>query len=119
MRVWTLAGALIVMSAACGVSRAQSESDHPPNDRAALHQACSADIQKFCAADEGGGHHVMQCVRQHQDALSDGCKSALSHARADHHWRPDSSSEGASPEGQGRDASPQTPTPQSGGQTTP
>jgi multidrug efflux system membrane fusion protein len=44
--------------------------------RAAMAKACGADIQKFCAAEQGFGR--MQCLRDHTDDLSGECKAVVS-----------------------------------------
>lgn len=117
MKHWILASAVLVISvSASGVGRAQSDADRPhgggPRD------ACAADIAKFCADIEPSGHHVMQCIRQHQDQVSDGCKSALASARGNHHWHRDGEQEGGGGWG-APDQAPPSSTPQTGERTTP
>lgn len=68
-----------------GVGRAQSDTDQHPRG-AKVREACQADIQKLCA-DAEPGRGVFQCVRQHQDQVSDGCKAALASAHGSGQWR--------------------------------
>jgi len=37
--------------------------------------ACQPDVEKFCANVQEGGGRIMQCLRQHQNELSDACKA--------------------------------------------
>jgi len=73
------AGALAIAGSAFGIAAAQSESGQSPggDHRGAIHQACQADIDKLCAGVQPGGGRIMQCMREHQDQVSDGCKSAM------------------------------------------
>jgi len=66
----TKAGAAKPASAAGGSGDARSAR------RAAMTKACGADIQKYCAGQEGFGR--MQCLRDHSDDLSTECKTAMS-----------------------------------------
>jgi hypothetical protein len=43
---------------------------------AAIRAACTQDAQKFCAGVQPGGGRIVNCLKQHKDALSDGCKQA-------------------------------------------
>jgi hypothetical protein len=52
-----------------------------------LRAARQADIDKLCADVEPGNHRTMQCLRDHQDQVSDECKSAMASLRAGHHGR--------------------------------
>jgi hypothetical protein len=97
MKHWMWAGlAVLIASSIGGVGRAQSEADRPEAGHGELRQACAADIKNLCADSVGEGHHVFQCIRQHQDQLSDGCKSALASAHANHQRRGGSWTGGAS-----------------------
>jgi hypothetical protein len=40
-------------------------------------QACSAEIQKFCATVEKGKGLMRKCLESHASELSDGCKTRL------------------------------------------
>jgi len=72
------AGALALGVLVAGTSGAQPE--HPGG---AMRQACAADIQKLCPdAKPGPGGGMRECVRDHFDALSDGCKAAIAEMRA-------------------------------------
>ena len=41
-----------------------------------LRRACSADLEKFCAADQKGRDRRL-CLQSHLDQLSEDCKAAL------------------------------------------
>jgi hypothetical protein len=77
----------------------------PPSQNAAANlggrKACMADMQKFCADAEPGGGRKMACMRQHQDELSDACKTALAERRAMRRQRQADQGEGAAPGGAG------------------
>jgi hypothetical protein len=60
----------------------QSDQGRPGGHRGgAVRAACQADIAKLCSA-EADGRGAFRCLRDHQDALSDACKSAIATARA-------------------------------------
>jgi hypothetical protein len=44
-------------------------------------RACREDMARLCAGVERGGGRLMQCMREHKDQLSDGCKSAMAQVR--------------------------------------
>ena len=46
--------------------------------RAHIRQACGADFQQYCADVPAGGGARIKCLQDHNDKLSDGCKTALS-----------------------------------------
>lgn len=89
--------ALAIAGAAYGLAAAQTDNPPPPPGASdsgppqdggghgeghgghggPLRQACMADFQKLCADAQPGGGRVFQCLRQHQDQLSDGCKTAI------------------------------------------
>ena len=91
------AAALVFAGALVGVCQAQ---DQPQGDnhagRGAVRAACQADIAKLCSAD-ADGHGAFRCLRDHQDALSDSCKSAMATARAQRHDHGGASDAPASP----------------------
>ncbi|MDR3512345.1 MAG: cysteine rich repeat-containing protein [Caulobacteraceae bacterium] len=98
MKYWIVAGAaLAIAGSAYGVGVAQQREGGGP--MAGLRQACRADVQKLCSDVQPGGGRLMQCMRDHRDQLSNGCKSMLVNA---HGHRPG-----------GQDGSPPaTPSPQ-------
>ena len=53
-----------------------------PGPGMAVRKACMADIQSLCAGIEAGGGRIGQCLREHRDQLSEGCKAAIEQARA-------------------------------------
>jgi hypothetical protein len=83
MKIWIpLCAALAIAGSACSIAQAQTDAGQPGPEgphggRGALRAACQADIEKFCADVAKGGGHVMQCIREHQDQLSDSCQSAV------------------------------------------
>jgi hypothetical protein len=46
--------------------------------RAAMRQACAADLEKLCAGQEG--REAMRCLREKADQASAGCKAAIAKA---------------------------------------
>ena len=76
---------------------------HGGHHGGAVRAACQADIAKLCSADEttGGGHGAFRCLRDHQDAVSEGCKSAMATARAERQAHGDGWSHGAPGGGEG------------------
>ena len=83
------AATLVFTAALAGVCQAQ---DQPQGDghsgdshgggRGVVRAACQADIAKLCSADDA--QRPFRCLRDHQDAVSDSCKSAMATARAQH-----------------------------------
>lgn len=47
---------------------------------AALRAACATDAQRLCAGVQSGGGRIIECLREHKDALSAGCKQAAAQA---------------------------------------
>ena len=47
-----------------------------------VRQACQADVQKFCGDVKPGGGRIKECMMQHKDDLSPGCRDALGAAHA-------------------------------------
>jgi hypothetical protein len=84
MKSLALAAAAALTIAACfgGSCAAQGDNQSRPGD--AVRAACKDDIAKVCA-DTSEGHGPFRCLREHQDQLSDGCKTALANARAQFH----------------------------------
>jgi hypothetical protein len=72
------------------VGYAQSGPPGPPpdegrGDRANVHVACAADVERLCKDAKAGHGHVRECLKAHEAELSDGCKAALQEAREHHH----------------------------------
>ena len=63
--------------------------------RAKLRQACAADFQQYCAGTPAGGGARLKCLQEHNDKLSDGCKTALAAIAA--RKGADSGSKGSAP----------------------
>jgi hypothetical protein len=47
----------------------------------ALRAACETDVQKLCAGVQPGGGRIVECLKQHKDEVSDGCKQAILKAK--------------------------------------
>ena len=45
--------------------------------RAQLKQACQGDVEKYCSKIQPGNLRLAQCLREHQEQISPGCKAAL------------------------------------------
>jgi len=58
----------------------------PGGHHGAVRAACQADIAKLCSAD-ADNQRPFRCLRDHQDSVSDGCKSAMATARAERQAR--------------------------------
>ena len=52
--------------------------DNP--NRAAVRQACQADISSLCPGIQPGGGRIKVCLKQNKDKLSQGCRSAIADA---------------------------------------
>lgn len=77
--------ALAIAGASFSAASAQSDSGQTQGDHhGAVRQACMADIQKLCSGVQPGGGRIMQCMREHQDQVSDGCKTAMSSMHGHH-----------------------------------
>jgi hypothetical protein len=81
LKLLILAGAL----AAAGSAFAQPEGAPAPSPemqaaRAAMRQACAADVKTLC--DGKQGREAMMCLRDNADKMSDGCKDAMAKMRA-------------------------------------
>jgi hypothetical protein len=112
-------------------SQAQSDQGQPGQDQpgrggrpgghhgGVVRAACQADIAKLCGAD-ADSQRPFRCLRDHQDSVSDGCKSAMATARAERQARgggpqggwshgggPDSDSGSPNDMGPSNDAQPQ------------
>ena len=78
MKPW-IAGltALTLSAALAGAAVAQPGGGGNPLVR----KACQADIEQFCGGTEPGGGRLGQCLREHEDRLSEACKSAITDMR--------------------------------------
>jgi hypothetical protein len=61
---------------ASGAASAQQTPAAPPA-QSPPRQACRADFQKFCADVRPGSGRIAQCLLEHKDKLSPGCRDAL------------------------------------------
>jgi Cysteine rich repeat len=107
MKQRLVAIAAVLAGAVCWSAAGAQPDQNQPGDgqggwghgqgRGEMRQACQADIDKLCADEAAPGHHAFQCLREHQDALSDSCKTALSHAHGGHGHHHDG--QGGGPDG--------------------
>lgn len=67
-----IASALLILAAAAPALAADK-----PNVR----EACRQDVEQLCPGVQAGGGRIMQCLRDHADKVSDGCKQAFQAAR--------------------------------------
>jgi hypothetical protein len=67
------AAALAILAAASSGARAQTAAQQ------AVLDACKTDIAKFCASVMPGGGRIKDCMKQHQQELSQPCKDAAFH----------------------------------------
>lgn len=72
---------LILACCACafGVAQAQDQDSAPPAGKGGAREACKPDVDKFCSGVQAGGGHIISCMRQHRDELSQACKDAIAH----------------------------------------
>ena len=86
MKVWIkIATSMAIAGLAYGVAEAQSGGEGRGGGE--VRKACHDDIVQLCANIEPGGGRLIQCLREHQDRVSQSCKSALTDARASHQGR--------------------------------
>ena len=64
---------------------APSGGDSGPGEK--VREACHDDVARLCSGVEPGGGRIRECLRAHQDQVSEGCKVAIREARAHHHPR--------------------------------
>jgi len=43
--------------------------------------ACKDDMQKLCEGTKPGGGRILQCLKQHEEAVSSGCKEQMTQAK--------------------------------------
>jgi hypothetical protein len=65
---------------AASAALAQSPSPQALNEARA---ACETDVQNLCAGVPSGGGRIIACLKQHQNEVSGGCKSAIAKALQD------------------------------------
>jgi hypothetical protein len=86
MKIAFPALALVASLALAGAALAQPQEGGHNN---AMRAACAADLQSLCKDVQPGGGRIMQCLKEHKDAVSAPCKSAIaermSERRASHH----------------------------------
>ncbi len=79
MKLSTLAAAAALTLLSAGLAAAQGQGQDNPA-RAAVRQACAADMQKLCPDKTGPDRR--QCMMDHAADLSDGCKTAMANMRS-------------------------------------
>jgi Cysteine rich repeat len=68
--------------AALAQSAIADEAPAPPSPaRGEVRAACEGDVKKLCPDVAPGGGRILQCLKEHKDAVSDDCKQALMKAR--------------------------------------
>jgi len=72
----TLSLAIALLSALAAPAVAQE------TGKGAVREACRADVRQLCPGIQPGGGRILQCLRDHTDKISDGCKQALQTAKA-------------------------------------
>ena len=71
-----------------GAARAQQPPPGPA--QSPPHQACKADIQKFCADLHPGSGRIGQCLLANKDRLTSACRDDLARIGVDHAGKNDS-----------------------------
>ena len=71
MRILTAAVVMLSLSGAAALAQG------PAPMRAAVREACRADVATFCKGIQPGGGRIRVCLRANKDRLSEGCKSAI------------------------------------------
>ena len=51
-----------------------------PPDRAAIAQACRADVERLCSGIQPGGGRIAACLRDKHERIGAPCRSALTNA---------------------------------------
>jgi hypothetical protein len=46
-------------------------------DMTAVQQACKMDVETYCATVERGEGRILNCLKEHRDNVSEGCKTAV------------------------------------------
>lgn len=83
---------LIVALVPSSAVLAQSAPPPPESGRGdfkKVREACGDDLARFCKDIKPGGGRIRECLRAHEQELSDGCKVAIRDAQAHHHPHPD------------------------------
>jgi hypothetical protein len=79
----------LVPSAAALAQSAPPPAQGEPSEFQKVREACHEDIARLCQEVKPGGGRIRECLRAHQDQVSEGCKVAMREARAHHHPHPD------------------------------
>lgn len=53
----------------------------PSPARGEVRAACEGDVKALCPDVAPGGGRILQCLKEHKDTVSDGCKQAIMKAR--------------------------------------
>jgi hypothetical protein len=71
------------LAAGAGLADEPPATQPMPSQKAmeAVRAACEMDAQKLCAGVQPGGGRILACLKEHKDAVSDGCKQAILKAR--------------------------------------
>jgi len=71
-----------VVALLAGILPALAQESGKPDLRALI-QACRGDYQRLCAGVQPGNGAILTCLRQHEDAVSAGCKAAAAQQRSE------------------------------------
>ena len=87
----------VVAAVAVALAAHALAQDNQGGGRGRLREACGADFQQFCADVPAGGGARLKCLQDHNDKLSDGCKTALTAMQGRHGGQGGDGSKGAAP----------------------
>jgi len=104
MKTWISAGVALAIA---GVALAAADAQTGPQAGGGqmrgggglLRGACRADVEQLCSGIEPGGGRIAQCLREHQDRVSNGCKEAISAARTNRRERQGGAPDAPAPPG--------------------
>ncbi|MBI3557427.1 MAG: hypothetical protein HY074_14275 [Deltaproteobacteria bacterium] len=70
-----LATSLVALGGVVAQAQQGTNDDTSDNMRGQFHDACSSDIQKYCADVQPGGGKMVDCLNQHENDLTAACKT--------------------------------------------
>jgi len=76
--VWTAA---VISSLVLGASVARADGQH----RGKVHEACKADVEKYCKDAQGDRAARRQCMKDHEKDLSEACRKAREERKGHEH----------------------------------
>lgn len=78
---FAVAGGLM-LGLVAGAAAAQQMGMGGGGEEGVLKQACASDVQTLCPGIQPGGGKLKQCLRDHADKVSMGCKDAMRAAKS-------------------------------------